>query len=122
VADAATLLAPAPDSQPAVGRDFNAAAGLAFRVALPAGRAERALVVGSACRLRVGSASGVVMKRGDDVLGEIGAGLRAGWQPQLDDRKGVGLRRIGGKGPFEPRQFDAGQGVQGVCQAVQEAA
>ena len=38
MADAATLLAPAPDSQPAVGRDFNAAAGLAFRVALPAGR------------------------------------------------------------------------------------
>ena len=62
------------------------------------------------------------MKRGDDVPGEVGAGLRAGWQPKLDDRKGVGLRRIGGKGPFEPRQFDARQGVQGVCQAVQEAA
>ena len=38
MADAATLLAPAPDSQPAVGRNFNAAAGLAFSVALPAGR------------------------------------------------------------------------------------
>ena len=102
--------------------EFDAEGLPRARVALPAGRAERALVVGGAGSLRLGRVSGVVMKRGDDVLGEIGAGLRAGWQPQLDDRKGVGLRRIGGKGPFEPRQFDAGQGVQGVCQAVQEAA
>ncbi len=36
MADAATLLA--PDGKPATGRDFNAAAGLDCRVAVPAGR------------------------------------------------------------------------------------
>lgn len=36
MADTATLLA--PDGKPATGRDFNAAAGLACRIVLPAGR------------------------------------------------------------------------------------
>ena len=56
----------------------------------------------------------MVVQRGEQVPDEVGAGAPGCGEPKLDDCGGAGLGCIGGEGPFERRQLDAGQRVQGV--------
>ena len=86
----------------------------------PSHRVREQLGVHRAHERAVGDADVVQLLRPEQVPDEVGAGAPGCGEPKLDDCGGAGLGCVGGEGPFERRQLNAGQRVQGVGETVQE--